>query len=115
MQLQITHTESTPKQFDNGESSQKAVPLFPNNKWEAIIVFATAVLILIAAATVVQLTLLFMSGHKIGAGKMVGILFVYYNEKFINCPITHLSTGYSRNISNYFHMGHTRKTNNLVI
>lgn len=103
------------KQFDDSESSQKAVPLSPNNKWEAIIVFAAAVLILIAAATVVRLGLLFMSGHKTGVRKTVWILFVYYNEKFINCPITHLSTGYSRNISNYFHMGHTRKTNNLVI
>lgn len=46
---------------------------------------------------------------------MAWMLSMYYNEKFINCPITHLSTGYSWNISNYFHMGHTHKTNNLVI
>lgn len=46
--------------LNDGESSQKAVPLSPNNKWEAITVFAAAVLILIAAATVVWLGLLFM-------------------------------------------------------
>lgn len=74
------------KRFDGGESSQKAVLLSPNNKWEAITVFAAAVLILIAAATVVWLGLLFMSRHKIGARKTLWILFVYYNEKNYKLP-----------------------------
>lgn len=64
VQLQISQTKTTlalfystagNKQFDDGESSQKALPLWQHNKWEAIIAFATAVLILIAAATVVRL------------------------------------------------------------
>lgn len=105
------------RQLQDGESSQKAVPLSQNNKWEAIIAFRRGSIDFNSRRRrhCCSAGPAFMSGHKTGARRTVQILSVYYNEKFINCPITHLFTGYSRYISNYFHMGHTHKTNNLVI